>query len=526
MVTKRSNAAAYGAIMQPYSRPPPVWWRVSRWVLAPIMLLVLVIYGFTYALTTPYLIIEYAIPVLILAVLSIWALPDLPVAPTRAMSWLYYAFMIALIAWPNYVAIALPGLPWITLIRLTSFPLSLALVICASSSAGFRHGMGDALKSAPLVYQALLIFIVLQLVSIAFSTSIGESLSKLLVAHTTWTAVFFVSVYLFARPGEVQKFSVALWILALFVGAIAIPEARYERVLWAGHIPSFLKIQDETVNRILSGAYRFGLYRAQSTFSTPLGLAEFMALVVPFVMHFAAGSYKTWVRMAAGLSIAFILYVVLLTDARLGLIGFILGVLIYLAGWSVLRWQRDQTSMLAPAIVFSYPILFTLAVASTFLVGRIHEKIWGSGQYDYSNEGRTAQVQAGLPMIVTHPLGHGIGMGADALGYSNNAGTVTIDSYYLLIGLEYGFLGFIFYYAMFGAAIYYAVRYTLITNTKLKDKEYEFLFPLGISLINFVVIKSIFSNDDNHPLAFALMGAVVGLVYRSRKAMAAPATAG
>ena len=35
-----------------------------------------------------------------------------------------------------------------------------------------------------------------------------------------------------------------------------------------------------------------GLYRAKAVFSTPLGLAEFLALLTPFAIHFVIGKYS------------------------------------------------------------------------------------------------------------------------------------------------------------------------------------------------------------------------------------------
>ena len=43
------------------------------------------------------------------------------------------------------------------------------------------------------------------------------------------------------------------------------------------------------------------------------------------------------------------------------------------------------------------------------------------------------------------------------------------------------------------------------------------LAPLLIALTNFLVIKSIFSQQENHPLAFVMMGAVVVLAWRIKK---------
>src|SRR5581483_6665167 len=134
------------------------------------------IYGFFFSVLVPNYFAFLIIPVIFLALLTIWALPDVSWAPTRQLTWFFYAFFIGLISWPNYLAIALPGLPWITLIRLTSFPMTLLLLICYSTSLQFRADLGRALRSVSAIYVLLCIFVVIQLISIGLSKNISASI--------------------------------------------------------------------------------------------------------------------------------------------------------------------------------------------------------------------------------------------------------------------------------------------------------------------------------------------------------------
>lgn len=473
-------------------------------------------FGFFFALFVPYMFIFFALPVLALAVVTIWALPDMKTAPTGALTPLLFTFIAALFLWPNYLAIALPGLPWITMIRLTTFPMALIFLVCVSVSAEFRADLGRSLNAAPPIWKVMALFVLVQVLSVAFSKNTTQSVQTLLVAQTAWTAIFFISAYVFAKPGRVQRLAVVLWMIALIVGALAMMERHTHQVLWANHIPSFLKVGDEFVQRILAGAVRSttGQYRTQATFSTALGLSEYCALTLPFVLHFIAGKYGFLVRALALATVPFLLFVIISTDARLGLLGFFLSLMVYLFLWAVLRWTRNKASLIGPATVMVYPVVFCAAVSATFLVGRIRNKVWGSGQYSASNEGRLAQVRAGTPMVLDHPLGHGFGMGSEALGYANKAGVQTVDSYLLLIGLDLGFIGLLIYVALLVLPVYYAIKYSFTDQARQDDNS--FLIPLAVSLVNFAAIKLIFANDDNHPLMFMMMGAVVAIVCRIR----------
>ena len=115
-------------------------------------------------------------------------------------------------------------------------------------------------------------------------------------------------------------------------------------------------------------------------------------------------------------------------------------------------------------------------------------------------------------MVFKAPQGHGIGMSAETLGYRMESGQLSIDTYYLAVALEYGIIGFLVYYGFFILGTYYASRTTILK--KYEQAEFRFLIPIAIALVNFLVIKSIFSQQDNHPLAFMFVGMLVGLLYR------------
>jgi hypothetical protein len=50
------------------------------------------------------------------------------------------------------------------------------------------------------------------------------------------------------------------------------------------------------------------------------------------------------------------------------------------------------------------------------------------------------------------------------------------------------------------------------------DGELRLLMPLAVSVVNFVIVKAVLSQDSNHPLAFIMVGAIIALTYRARKA--------
>src|SRR3546814_4442316 len=81
-------------------------------------------------------------------------------------------------------------------------------------------------------------------------------------------------------------------------------------------------------------------------------------------------------------------------------------------------------------------------------------------------------------MILKNPWGFGADQGAAALGYLTPAGEITLDSYYLTIGLDYGVAGFIAFYGMLLAAIYLCVRVYLTSS----ESEARIAAPVAIAL--------------------------------------------
>jgi hypothetical protein len=505
-------------VLKPYSgEQRPLLVRLLKMGLWASLPLVLFIYGFAYALTTPWLILQFAAPLVVLALLVIWALPDSRYAPTGAMEGMFFAFFAALIAWPNYVALNLPGMPWITVQRLLGFPLLFLLLICVSISRDVRQKMAETLSAGPTVWKLLVAFVVLDCLALVIGGM--EATNELIVHQVSWTAIFFVSCYVFLQPGRAEKWAVFAWVLALIVGGIGVNEWMHSKVPWAGHLPSFLGTDNNPlVQKILSGSVRDGTdkYRVQSTFTTSLGLAEYFALSVPFVIHFIAGRYHFIVKLLAGATMPFLLFVVFTTDSRLGVIGFFLSLLLYLLLWGAERWRRLKSDLIGPAITLAYPAIFTLAILSTLFVGRIRRKIWGDGSQNGSNQGRANQYHIAFEKLFERPWGYGTEHAASIAGSVTESGVLTIDTYYVVIALNYGIVGFFVYYTMFVIPIVASGRFAL-SGAVWRDRELSLLMPLAVSLTNYVIIKSVFSNPDNHPMAFMMLGMALALIARVRK---------
>lgn len=480
-----------------------------------VLALICLAYGFYFSISIPARVMPYTVPLVLLGGLVIWSLPAGEYAPTRVLEPMFMAFFAALVLWPNYLAIALPSLPWLTLLRIISAPLIVILLICISASAVFRAKLLAVLNADKWIWRLLVAVVVFQTLSLPLSSDIGMSINRWVIAQANWTMIFFVGCIVFLRRGFATYWVWCLLTMLTILCMFGLWEARLSHVPWAGHIPSFLKVQDETVQRILAGASRAatGIYRVQGVSTTSLGMAEILGLAIPFAMHLTFERNPLILRILTGLFIPLAVYLILLTDSRLGVVAALASVMFYLLIWALLRWRQIQKSLFGPAIVLAYPAIFAAFVASTFFVGRLRAQVWGDGSQQASTESRIDQWIMGIPKVIRNPLGYGVGQGANELGFANGAGIITIDSYYLSIVLEIGVLGFMAYYGLMLRGIWTAAR-TVIASPG--DKEISLLLPIAVSLINFFIVKSVLSQDANHSLVFMMLGAVVALTYRAQ----------
>jgi O-Antigen ligase len=500
------------SLLAPYRRKPLGW--PAQLVLYATIAGAFFLYGFAYGVTAPFQMMLMTVPIFVLALLIVWALPPGEYAPWRTLEPLYLAFFTALVLWPVYLAIALPNLPWITLVRLFATPLAFVLLICVSASKTFRKQLSEIIASDSWIWRLLIAWVVMQSISIFISSDPNLSVNKYIIFQLYWTSIFVVSCFLFNRVGFADRWTKMFIAMGYVICFYGLWEVRLGLLPWAGHIPAFLRIEDESVIRLLAGVVRSakGIHRVQSSATTPLGMSELLGLMAPFALHLAVTSRSIFIKVVSIVFLPLALQLVLLADSRLGMVALIGAVLGYVLIWGALRWRRSPHSLFAPALVLAYPAIFSVTITATLVIGRIRNRVWGSGASASSTESRGLQWDMAIPKIATHPFGHGIGRAARDLGFVSPSGIITIDSYYLTLLMDLGVLGFVIYFAMFLRGVWISARAVIQSRV---EGELGLLLPMCVALMNFVVVKSVFSQDANHPIVFMMLGAVVAMAHRA-----------
>ena len=452
-------------------------------------------------------------PAVVMAAVIIWILPENKNPPIRFMTLTFFAFSVVIIVWPYYLALRLPGVPLIEIRRTLAAFSFLAFIISYSTSKRFRGTMREIVKPGSLGLKALAIFLVFQIVSIPMSVNIPASISYFVKSMFEWTAIFFIGLFVFSKEGNIARFSFILRCIALALVVEGLLEYHQEKILWADHIPSFLNTHDPVAEKIMVPQFRDGAYRVTTSFSTSISFAEFMSMTIPFFLHYLAYGKKLALRFAYLLCDIAICGTILLSQARTGFVGILVAHIAFFAIWAFQRWRQHRSDLIASALTFAMPAMLVMAAIAVVSVPALRVRALGGGTQQASTEGRKEQMRMAIPKVARRPLnGYGAGQGGRALGWTNPAGMPSIDSYVLLLLMNYGVIGFGALVYMFGYAAYSGVR----IGTQ-QVGELTAVLPAAVAIIVWMFSRIVLSQEDTNAVAYMLAAMVFAAMYRAQR---------
>jgi hypothetical protein len=390
------------------------------------------------------------------------------------------------------------------------------LLITLSVSPIFRMAVSRSVMTVRFLWILICAFTFIQFITIPFSETPGASLQLNVSYLVNWMGIFVISCVLFRRGEYVERYMALLCLLAIPVILIEFQETREQHVLWVNNIPKILQVPDPSVKLILTPNYRPGinLYRANSTFSSPLLLAEYLALLTPFLLHFGFYARKILWRLAAFGMIPVIFVAIRLTDSRLGIVGMLISMLLYGMLWSIVRWRSHAKDLFAAATVYGYPAVFISALLVVFSSHRLRTMVMGGDAQASSSAARDDQLHMAMTQLAKNPIGHGTGQSGLALGFPPGA-FITVDNYFINLAMDYGVLGVIVWSGMILVAILEAVRCCL-SPAYAGRPEARLLAALAVGLAAFMVIKWVHGQADNHSIIYMMLGMISALVYNLR----------
>lgn len=503
-------------VLPGFQTPHSPWSRRLRGLALFALISAIVIYmGLGIAVLPPQLLAFPALPVIIIWLLMFWALPDRESFPAARITKYFGITLVLLVLWPPYMALDLPGVPWITPARAAYFIVIAMSMFSVATSSAFRTRLTEVLNADKWAKAALLIFLVAGLVALIASGKIqliNREVNNLLF----WPFALLLAGFCALQAGTLTRFMKLLIVSSAILAMIGIIEFRVQHLLWLNYIKYF-NVDPDMLSRIIdpnnmrSGS---GKYRTHSTFITSLEMSEYLSLTTPFVIYYASRARRLVDALALWALAAGILVAIWCTDSRLGMVGFVLTTVTLSFLLAFRAWRNSPRNIAAAGILYLYPVLAAAFFGTILSSHRAYTTILGGAQHANSDEARIAQWHMGWPKIFHRPIGYGPGAGGDALGYLSPSGVLTVDTYYLTALLDFGIIGFIAFMAFFGRSAYLGVRTFLAAPP---GAEEELAGPAAVALFNFIVIKSVLSQESNHVHAFALCGMILALTLRASR---------
>lgn len=467
-------------------------------------------YGFSVVLLPPILLLYFSFPILLLMALVLWAMPDAKRGPVGLAAFCFIGFNLALVLWPDYMAIQIPGFAWISFRRLWSWFLAGALLLCLAMSSTVRARLRERMAVTRPFWIMVALFFLWHWLTIAVSDSASRSLNISLNQAFIWGIPLVAAAYLFDSYKSLRRWEVLMLLAGVINCVIALLESRNGQLLWANHIPAFLTVEDETLQRILAGAVRDGQYRSTSVFTVSLCLAEFLAILAPFALARAFSTNKLG-RILFWIAFDLMIWgAIVLTHARLGIVGWLAAHVVFIFLWSWKRWATKPRDLIGPAFSLAFPFAASALLVAMFTVPAIHVRTIGGGSTGFSDQARQKQYHLFWPKLAENPLGYGSGRSGGVLNFRSPGGQYTVDSYFITTGIDYGLVGLVCFFGMFLYTFY------LMATTYLESdsKEGEMALPIACAIAVLFMIRLVLSQLDNMPIIFVVFGMAIALYAR------------
>ena len=472
-------------------------------------------YGLAAVALPPNLLPVLIAPVAVCLLLALWLMPDRGYFPLTIIERASSVLLVLMVVWPVYIAVVLPGLPWLTPTRMALFVVTFFFLYSVSTSGLLRHHLGTVAMSCKPLWIAFLLWIASMFISVPFSHNVATTLKVLLDNQMRLIEIFFVGCLVFARRGAPTRTVATLIVLAMICAVDGFIEMKLEYPPWAHHIPNFMRVDDATMANVLGTQARSadGLYRVRGPFPLSLVFAEYLAICMPFIIHWIVTGRALLLKVTMVVAWFMVMAAIVVTQSRLGLVGALLAHVTYLPLWAFRRWRADRTALLGPFILFGAPVAALMLIGVILSSHTLSTRVFGGGAQAASNASRAQQRAMAVPKVLHNPIGHGLGQSGSVLGFTNQAGATSVDNHFITSLLDIGVIGTAAFYSMFVIAAWLGARIFLTTT----ERELELGGPLAIMFLVFIMIKTVLSQENNHSLILLMLGMMLALSARAKK---------
>jgi len=448
--------------------------------------------------------------VAIAGLVLLWVMPDLPLVSPAFIRKAFFFMLIADLVIPFYYTIQFSGLPWISARRLATFALIAPFLVAVAASSEVRRHIAERIRASLLIFICATGFLAMAGLSILTSISPTESTSALVDAVLSWYVPFFAMIYIARDKNDIIFLLKIICLCAIFNTGAGVIEFFLKHRFFIDIFPKSMlatMIQSNpTLSDLLPNAqdFRNGLFRASSTFVTPLSFGEFEIIVIPIGLFFLLHREKLFERTLGGAVALGGIVGIFCSGSRGGFVGVIASVAVFVAFYSI-RQAVSSRGSLVPAIAALLGVIgFGCCIGAVMFSHSMHDMVLGGAAQASSTDSRYIQWAAGTPAIRSNPItGHGFGQGGSIIGQPS------IDSYILSLVVETGIPGLVFFLGLLVLPVWYGLRNYLSDMSEAG----ALAGALACSFIGFIMNRLVLSQKENHMLIFSLLAVVIVLNY-------------
>lgn len=486
------------------------WWKLLVLAFAILGVFLTMYTGFLVAVGGTLAFRFVGFPIAVMALLGIWLLPDVQKADQAPFWKLLSAYMFLMVAWPTYVAVAIPGLPWVTPPRLILAVMLVVMLTHFPQIAEARRKVVELVGYDKLAFRLYLLFMVMEVVVVPLSPAPVDVVSYEIMQTVLDLSAMIVAAWLFADIRAVPKLARVLVYAGIFTFLVAILENFMQRPPWMGYLPSFFRVDSELLEVYMSPQARIGdgRYRVRATFGIVLYYSQYLGIVIPPLLY-EMWRMRGWKRALAILMIPLILQAVWFCNARTAFIAMFVSLFGY-SGMIMIRmlFFRQKGDALKPGIMVALVMLGIAGMAGAIAGShRLQMYTIGGSQHAGSNAVRDQQWAGAWRAVRKNPIGVGMGIALPEVGAISNKGIAIVDSYYINLLVGVGPLGFIGFMGCLARIAWLGV----MTFMRAKDDLEEWGGALALSMINFIISAYVISFADNNYLIFTIAVAVLAL---------------
>jgi O-antigen ligase len=448
--------------------------------------------------------------VAIAGLVLLWVMPDLPLVSPAFIRKAFFFMLIADLVIPFYYTIQFSGLPWISARRLATFALIAPFLVAVAASSEVRRHIAERIRASLLIFICATGFLAMAGLSILTSISPTESTSALVDAVLSWYVPFFAMIYIARDKNDIIFLLKIICLCAIFNTGAGVIEFFLKHRFFIDIFPKSMLATMIQSNPTLSDLlpnpqdFRNGLFRASSTFVTPLSFGEFEIIVIPIGLFFLLHREKLFERTLGGAVALGGIVGIFCSGSRGGFVGVIASVAVFVAFYSI-RQAVSSRGSLVPAIAALLGVIgFGCCIGAVMFSHSMHDMVLGGAAQASSTDSRYIQWAAGTPAIRSNPItGHGFGQGGSIIGQPS------IDSYILSLVVETGIPGLVFFLGLLVLPVWYGLRNYLSDMSEAG----ALAGALACSFIGFIMNRLVLSQKENHMLIFSLLAVVIVLNY-------------